>query len=413
MNMRNIKRKLSVIWKKLIYDKSGTRVSTTKVALCILLLVISIGIGYSSLTTSLNITGLVTKVRQKSDIRITNLVVSELNNESQSNYSEYNKQSISVGTTLPKENSTITYKVEVTNIGNVEMGLLEITGLPDALKYELTDYTLKEKICNSTDSSKCTLGAVKEFYLTIKYNDSVDIYTAAGYETDFIYNLNLDFNFQPVYNVTYTDITVEDTYPSIILETETLEVDLGENAPSNVKVLMSEVEITNYTYENGVLTIPNVSGDVEIQKVEEQTTQVYKPQYYSWSSGSIGDTLPDDASKNVSDIDTQGYPFYLGLDVDSDNNVSTAYACFVRNKTEYCLKGYDASAYETNKTILEDAFDSCTFNNDNPYCYADDLFANANSNGNVSAGGGYDVYCYVYGSGRFGCYTSGVEEPEL
>ncbi|MBQ9071549.1 MAG: hypothetical protein IJY25_00120, partial [Bacilli bacterium] len=39
---------------------------------------------------------------------------------------------------------------------------------------------------------------------------------------------------------------------------------------SNVKVLMSEAEITNYTYENGVLTIPNVSGDIEIQKVEEQ-----------------------------------------------------------------------------------------------------------------------------------------------
>ena len=411
MNMRNIKRKLSVIWKKLIYDKSGTRVSTTKVALCILLLVISIGIGYSSLTTSLNITGLVTKVRQKADIRITDLQMSEVSNEGQSKYQEYNKENISVGVNLPNSNSQVTYKVEVTNIGNVEMGILSIEGLPENLEYELKDYQLKEKICDI--SNVCKLGIKKDFYITIKYNDSVDIYTAAGYETDFIYNLNLDFNFQPVYNVTYTDITVEDTYPSIILETDTLEVDLGENAPSSIKVLMSEAEITNYTYENGVLTIPNVSGDVEIQKVEEQTTQVYKPQYYSWSSGSIGDTLPDDASKNVSDIDTQGYPFYLGLDVDSDNNVSTAYACFVRNKTEYCLKGYDASAYETNKTILEDAFDSCTFNNDNPYCYADDLFANANSNGNVSAGGGYDVYCYVYGSGRFGCYTSGVEEPEL
>ncbi|MBQ9071613.1 MAG: hypothetical protein IJY25_00440 [Bacilli bacterium] len=35
---------------------------------------------------------------------------------------------------------------------------------------------------------------------------------------------------------------------------------------------MSEVEITEYTYENGILSIPNVSGDIEIKKVEEQVT---------------------------------------------------------------------------------------------------------------------------------------------
>ncbi|MBQ9071681.1 MAG: hypothetical protein IJY25_00790, partial [Bacilli bacterium] len=106
----------------------------------------------------------------------------------------------------------------------------------------------------------------KEFYITIKYKEN-------GYNSsNTSYNLNLDFNFKAAYNVTYTDITVEDTYPSIILETDTLVVDLGENAPSSIKVLMSEAEITNYTYENGVLTIPNVSGNIEIQKVEEKVT---------------------------------------------------------------------------------------------------------------------------------------------
>ncbi|MBQ9072734.1 MAG: hypothetical protein IJY25_06215, partial [Bacilli bacterium] len=54
----------------------------------------------------------------------------------------------------------------------------------------------------------------------------------------------------------------------------TLEVDLGENAPNSIKVLMSEADINDYTYENVILTIPNVSGDIEIQKVFEPVNLV-------------------------------------------------------------------------------------------------------------------------------------------
>ncbi|MBQ9071978.1 MAG: hypothetical protein IJY25_02345, partial [Bacilli bacterium] len=139
------------------------------------------------------------------------------------------------------------------------------------LEYELKDYQLKEKICDT--SNVCKLGIKKEFYITIKYKDNINNSSITEY------NLNLDFNFKAAYNVTYTDITVEDTYPSIILETDTLEVDLGENAPSSIKVLMSEAEITNYTYENGVLSIPNVSGNIEILKnsLAIYITNLYSP----------------------------------------------------------------------------------------------------------------------------------------
>ncbi|MBQ9072132.1 MAG: BspA family leucine-rich repeat surface protein, partial [Bacilli bacterium] len=219
---------------------------------------LSVSIGYSSLTTSLNITGLVTKVRQKADIRITDLQMSEVSNEGQSKYQEYNKENISVGVNLPNSNSSVTYKVEVTNIGNVEMGILSIEGLPENLEYELKDYQLKEKICDT--SNVCKLGIKKEFYITIKYKEN-------GYNTSITeYNINLDFTFKQVYNVTYEGIT-NNNYPSSILEGETLEVEFTETIPKVVPYINdTKVE---YTYENNKLTVENVTGDINLKYIEK------------------------------------------------------------------------------------------------------------------------------------------------
>ena len=109
-----------------------------------------------------------------------------------------------------------------------------------------------------------------------------------------------------------------------------------------------------------------VNGDeVDYTYGTKQITQVYKPQYYSWSSGYVGEALPDDAKPTVAELNPSK-TFYLGFDVDSSNKVTAAYACFTRNETEYCLKGTtDGSVYETNKTVLEDAFkdveNACSF----------------------------------------------------
>ena len=224
----------------------------------LMFLVLSVSIGYSSLTTSLNITGLVTKVRQKADIRITDLQMSEVSNEGQSKYQEYNKENISVGISLPNSNSQVTYKVEVTNIGNVEMGILSIEGLPENLEYELKDYQLKEKICDI--SNVCKLGIKKEFYITIKYKEN-------GYNTSITeYNINLDFTFKQVYNVTYEGIT-NNNYPSSILEGEILEVEFTETIPKVVPYINdTKVE---YTYENNKLTVENVTGDINLKYIEK------------------------------------------------------------------------------------------------------------------------------------------------
>ena len=113
-------------------------------------------------------------------------------------YTEYNVNSAMAGVRLPSENSSIILDVTVTNIGNAEAGIKEITGLPDNLTYELLDYNLKDKICDET--GKCSLGISKDIKIRVKYKEG-------GYNSsNTFYDINLDFDFQQFYNVTYKDI---------------------------------------------------------------------------------------------------------------------------------------------------------------------------------------------------------------
>ena len=139
---------------------------------------------------------------------------------------------------------------------------------------------------------------------------------------------------------------------------------------------------------------------------DDAPTQVYKPQYYSWSSGSINGALPTGATLKASDLGKTNYlAFDVELDEENNQKVTAAYACFTINGTEYCLKGGDeGAAYATNQAIMQEAFgeSDCSFENDYSHCDADGLSATAHSNGSVSAFGGSAI-CAVSGDGDFEC----------
>ena len=154
---------------------------------------------------------------------------------------------------------------------------------------------------------------------------------------------------------------------------------------------------------NGTL----VEGYTYGEPQETPSTQVYKPQYYYFGydwNGTVGTTA---APSNPSSVPPTGEIRYLGYDV-TDGVVTAAYACFIRNGIEYCLKGYDTEAYATNKTVLEDAYadvvdtDACSFDDGDSGCGADGLFASAYSLGRVSASAG-SAYCNVNADGGFVC----------
>jgi len=151
-----------------------------------------------------------------------------------------------------------------------------------------------------------------------------------------------------------------------------------------------------------------VNGDsVDYTYGEQQYTQIYKPQYYYF--GENIEVLTSDAKTSALEIDTLGLPFYLGLDVDSNNYITGAYTCFVRNEREYCLKAWEEKEYETNVQILQDAYNDnvCSFEEDSSYCRDDGLEVSVNSMGIVIVGTVGDnlenVYGYCTVDGIFSC----------
>ena len=247
------------------------------VPIIVMIIVLGLSIGYSAFSSNLNITGIVSTVRIKKDIRVTGVnVVPEsvdiVNNGGSARDTEYNVKSIYSTINLPNNNSSITFNVEITNIEAQEMGILEITGLPDNLDYELLNYNLKDKICD--DTGKCNLGIKKYIKIKIKYKDN-------GYDsTNTLYNISPVFNFQPIYTITYTGIE-NNNYPTEIIGGDTFEINLGNSAPRYIKVLVNQEEIkegedisfgtdislipVSYTYSNGLLTIYNINGNIEIK----------------------------------------------------------------------------------------------------------------------------------------------------
>ena len=136
---------------------------------------------------------------------------------------------------------------------------------------------------------------------------------------------------------------------------------------------------------------------------ETPITQIYKRNYYLFDNEfedeeelTVGDIIPFYIT--LSKETPEGKNVYIGLDVEDAEGaekITVAYACFVRNNVEYCLKGeqYSDASYATNKTVLADAFkdvpNACTWDEeglgDMSYCNAAGLSAGAYSIGYVYA----------------------------
>jgi len=165
----------------------------------VVLTILLLSMGYSAFNTELNITGIAFDVRPTKDIRITGVSVDpdSVISDASMTYTDYNVNRLLLGVKLPNKDSSIKYKVEITNIGDVEMGIFSIDNLPDELTYELEGYELKQKICNS--NNECSLGIKKEIFITIKYKSTATV-------TDKVYDLNVIFDFRRYYSVSYSDI---------------------------------------------------------------------------------------------------------------------------------------------------------------------------------------------------------------
>ncbi len=161
----------------------------------LVVLVLFLSIGFSAFTMKLNINDVIASVREQKDIRITDIQIAEVTNGTVSLYEEYDEDNISLGVNLPNQDSTITYKIVVTNYGNTKMSLDSIIGLPDNLEYTLDNYSLFDAICNV--DNQCVLGVSKELLLTIKYKN----YDSSNINYSFKLDFDLCEYIKSLYNI--------------------------------------------------------------------------------------------------------------------------------------------------------------------------------------------------------------------
>ena len=207
-------------------------------------------IAYSAINSTMRISGNA-YTRAKADVRITDFRLNSAT-DSTSSYEEHSVNTISTKFNLASSYSSIIFDVEVTNYGNLDVGILQLKGtLPSGLSYELIDYKLKDKICDNT--GKCNLMAVKTFQ--IKFTGS-----PGNYE------LTQELDFRNYHKVTYTDIT-NNNYPTEVIDGGNLSITFKESL-KNVKVFIGFDQVQSYnSIANGyIMNIQNVYESVEIRR---------------------------------------------------------------------------------------------------------------------------------------------------
>ena len=139
------------------------------------------------------------------------------------------------------------------------MGIYSISGLPSNLTYEISDYKLHDKICDSTGG--CSLGITKLITLTIKYKDGG--FNSSSTE----YNLKIDFDFRKICKISYSDI-YSYNYPEEVISGGKLEMQfVNSSTQKKVNIYMDGTELARdrYSYSDGYLILDNITGDIVIE----------------------------------------------------------------------------------------------------------------------------------------------------
>ena len=163
---------------------------------------------------------------------------------------------------------------------------------------------------------------------------------------------------------------------------------------------------TEELYADGSFYIADctANGDaVDYTYGEQQVTQPIRYYYfgYDWD-GKVGEPV---TLENPSTVPPTGKNFYLGYEV-TDGVVSTGYVCFIKNETEYCLKGYSTEEYVPNTEVLTETFGEgdCDFGDNYVQCRTDGFSVVATSDGYVHAIDDISTACDVYATGGFNCF---------
>ena len=269
----------------------------------IILAVFTITIGFSAYGNQASIAGAVADVMLQDDLRITNVNYNTATNSGSSNYAEHGKFTMITSVNLPNASSTVTYNVELTNFGNVTKGIYAITNLPSNLTYTISGYNMRDDVCDS--SGKCTLGAKKEFTITIKY--ATNGFTSSKTR----YDLNVIFDFRAFHTLTWTKYN--------------LFYHLGDKGTTNAGRM-------NYSISNDVVTVTATADDgygFIPYKVDLEAGKTYV--FNATSSGTYGSGSGSDTVEGYLMKDC-AYNYYVHVQMNTPSEIKPT------QTGTYCLR---------------------------------------------------------------------------
>lgn len=223
------------------------------IVIVFLILFMTTTIAYSGLSTKLAITS-EAMFRPNTDIRVTKIKLESSEGNALENYSpKYNVNTTTTGFTLPDINSSITYRVTVTNYGDINQTIysfIEKSVNIEGIKTEIIGYTEKEII-----------GFDSEVEFLIKFTTTNP--------SEEIINYIEEYEFRKVYEVEY-------------------DANKGENAPKkqikyekeDLKITEEEPERIGYEFKGW--SISETSTSVEYKKGSTYTVDKDIVLYAVW-----------------------------------------------------------------------------------------------------------------------------------
>ena len=292
-----------------MYKHNSKKIFINAICLYAILFILLLTVGYSSLFSTLAVSNISMIFRLQDDIRITNVTTSNVTNDAMSNFEEYNVKNIVSSVTLPNSNSTITYAIEVTNVGNVKEGIYNINeiyklggvSVSNNLEIKSMSINLKETLCDDNNSSLCKLGSISTFTITIGYKTN-------GYNgTDIDYNVELDFDFRRMFDISYSGFNSTSGLPLEMISGDTLNITFTSTngIPYNTSVTGATGSYTSPT-----LTLTNVTSDITVTFVANSGVEPGTEVITNSDGSIITITTSDDGTGNV---------IVTGYDIDTTN----------------------------------------------------------------------------------------------
>lgn len=265
----------------------------------IIIATLFIATAYATISsTILNIEGTVI-ANSQDGIFITD-VVYESNNNANINESKINKffgaiLNSTVSLSETDGQSSITYNITMYNSSDTVYGF-------DKVMYETEAYSnpnIEFKLDGLNYMDKVESKQSITFSITFRYlNNEVP--------STNILNSLLKFSFKKIYSVTYVNIT-DNNYSKEVLEGSIFQVTFEEPIPVILDVNMNEnvLEISEYAYIEGILKIPNVTGNIVIESkdIELQNNSIYDwKDNHQYDKGVIQNTINVFNKLNISEV---------------------------------------------------------------------------------------------------------------